>query len=474
MDLVAALIGLVWNVLLLIVLWRVSNRSVVFFVLGFYLLSLYTADRILPRVLVDFWTNFDAVRSPALRPILIFPDFVLIAVLIRYLRSVSSTAMWLALALAASTLIGLGVGLANPAIPASAALFWATVPLRGIGIVLLLDVGITKMGWTGTGRDVTRVLAAGGGFLAVQILAVVVVKFLAERAGVDLATVWSGFDWVRPNLPGWNNNIAASLIGLGAATVLLLPDLHRLPSRVGLLLVVLSAIALLFAEYRTAIIVTIISCGVRVAFWTYSRVNRRHSQPAAFVSACGAMGLSVAVLLLAAAAIVPRLGGLNPLTYVASVVGQPTTQVGPSATPLESESQGSDEIDASTTSRAQITHATLTVWLRQPILGPGLGAWEFTRPTVPTFLQKAITPHNGFAWVLADLGLVGLAAFYLLPAILIITARPPLTILLWLGLAALLEIAIVGVAHSRYGVAYWSVVAFAAIGLRERARSNAT
>jgi hypothetical protein len=472
MDLFAALIGLIWNVLLLIVLWRVSNRSAVFFVLGFYLLSLYTADRILPRVLVDHWTNFDAVRSPALRPILIFPDLVLIAVLIRYLRSVSSTAMWLAVALAASTLIGLGIGLANPAIPATGALFWATVPLRGIGIVLLLDLGITKMGWTGTGRDVTRLLAAGGGFLAVQILAVVGVKFLAERAGVDLATVWSGFDWVRPNLPGWNNNIAASLIGLGAATVLLLPDLHRLPSRVGLLLVVLSAIALLIAEYRTAILVTIIACGVRVAYWTYSPLTRQ-SQPARLVAACGAMALSVAVLLLAAAAIVPRLGGLNPLTYVASVVGQ-TTELGPSATPLESESQGSDEIDASTTSRAQITHATLTVWLRQPIVGPGLGAWEFTRPTVPTFLQKAITPHNGFAWVLADLGLVGLAAFYLLPAILIISARPPLTILLWLGLVAVLEIAIVGVAHSRYGVAYWSVIAFAAIGLRERARSNAT
>jgi hypothetical protein len=464
-DLIAALIGLVWNALLVIVLWRVSNRSAVFFVLGFYLLSLYTADRILPRALVDLWANFDAARSPALRPILIFPDFVLIAVLARYLRSVSATAAWLSLALGASTVIGLVVGLANPAIPAAAALFWATVPLRGIGIVLLVDLGIMKMGWSRTGQDVTRVLAAGGALLAIQILGVIGIKYLAERANIDLNSIWSGFDWVRPNLPGWNNNIAASMIGLGAATVLLLPELHRLPRRVGFLLVVLSAIALLFAEYRTAIIVTILAVGVRAAIWSFHRTNLRYGRSAAFIPAGATFGLTCALLLFTAAAIVPRLADLNPLTYVASVAHQPTPTGDPG-----SDGQGSEEIDTSTATRAQITHATLTVWLRQPILGPGLGAWEFTRPTIPTFLQKAITPHNGFAWVLADLGLVGLAAFYLLPAIFILTARPPLTLLVWLALLALLEIAIVGVAHSRYGVAYWSVIAFAAVGLRARAK----
>lgn len=471
MDLFAAVVGLVWNALLVIVLWRLSNRSVVFFVLGFYLLSLYTADRILPRLLVDAWANFDAARSPALRPILIFPDLVLIAALARYLRAISGTAIWLVLALGSSTVIGLLVGLANPAIPASAALFWATVPLRGVGIVLLLDIGIMKMGWTRTGLDVTRVLAAGAGFLAIQILAVMGAKFLAERAGVDLATIWSGFDWIRPNLPGWNNNIAASMIGLGAATVLLLPDLHRLPTRLAFLLVAVSAIALLFAEYRTAIIVTIVACGVRVAIWTFNRSNRRYGRPAAFVSAAAAMAVSSALLLFAAAAIVPRLADLNPLAYVARVAGQPTPTDGSGEG--DATSPGSEEGDTSTATRAQITHATLTVWLRQPLLGPGLGAWEFTRPTIPTFLQKAITPHDGFSWVLADLGLVGFAAFYLLPALLIISARPPLTILVWLALLAVLEVAIVGVAHSRYGVAYWSAIAFASIGLRERARSIA-
>lgn len=466
-DAIAAAIGLAWGAALLVLLWR-RGANPLALALGFYLVSLYTADRILPRVVVDGWPNFDATHSPALRPFLIFPDLLLVVVLAVWLRGTSRRALVISGLLLTCTVAALVVSLLNQSIPASAALFWATAPLRGIGIVLLIDAGGRRLGWPETSRTVVRVLAAAAGFLALQLLAVAGAEWVASLAKTSLASVWSGFAWTRPNVPGWNNNIAASAVAFGAAVAVLLPEDLVVSRRWRYALVAVCAAALLVAEYRTAIIVMAAAIGARLAILAHRPISNAIHRALAWASA-GAVGVVAATLLLMLASLaVPRLGDLNPLNYAIRVVSPgSSSSAGASASPFpgtsEPDSVGDAGGDTSTASRAEITRAALRVWARQPLVGDGLGAWEFTRPTTPSFLQKAITPHNGYAWVLADLGLLGLAAFYVVPTVAVVVRRRPLPVLIVLALVLLLEVSIVGVAHSRYAVAYWAFIALAAL-----------
>jgi hypothetical protein len=467
-DAVAAVIGLIWGAALLVVLWR-RRVSQLALVLGFYLLSLYTADRILPRVLVDGWPNFDAVHSPALRPFLIFPDLLLVVVLAVWLRSVSRLALLMSALLLASSIASLVLSFLNPSIPTYAALFWSTAPLRGIGIILIVDVAGRRLGWSETSRTVFRVLAAAAGFLAIQLMAVAGAEWIASLANTSLASVWSGFAWTRPNVPGWNNNIAASAVGLGSAVAVLMPEELGIRRLWRYALVAICAAALLVAEYRTAIIVLAVAIGARLAVSAYHRMPTALRRVRGWVLASALGALAAGLLLVLASFAVPRLGDLNPVAYAFRVVSPGSASSSPSATAnpapgtADPDSVGDQGGDTSTTSRAQITRAALMVWSRQPVIGDGLGAWEFTRPITPSFLQKAITPHNGFAWTLADLGLLGLAAFYLVPLIAVVVRRRSLPIFVALALAFVLEVSIVGVAHSRYAVAYWALLALAAL-----------
>lgn len=484
MDTLAGIIGIVWNVAVLALLWRWRQRGAIFIVIAAYLISFYTADRLLPRVLVDAWTNFDAARSPALRPLFILPDLLLIYVLAVRVRGwPSRAALILLLALGVSTITGIVGGFSQPAVPPVSTLFWATVPLRAMAIVLLVDATVSRVGSRSATIQVVSAITLGAGLIAIEILGVVALRRAAELAGYDLASVWSGFDWVRPNLPGINNNIAASIIGFGAAGAVLMPRSTCWPRVVRGLIVVVSAVSLVLTEYRTGIIVLAVAFGVRVALEIFRRLPSRP-----LLLSAGAAALSGAVtcvvLLAASTLAVPRFADINPIGYVTQTINgttaatppaQESTRASPNATP--STDDPGETADTSTQSRSQILQAALKVWLRQPLAGPGLGTWEFARPTQPTFLQKAITPHSGYAWVLADLGLLGVAAFYLIPALLVAFRRPPVEIVVWLVLLAILELAVVGVAHSRYGAVYWAALAVGALApwtVAERAETVAT
>jgi hypothetical protein len=460
MDLAAALVGLAWNAGVLAVLARVRERSGLLLVLGFALVSLYTADRILPRVLVDAWPNFDAARTPALRPILTWPDLLLIGYLAFRVRSVSGRALVMVGALLLTALVGAAVGLTDPRIPPTAVWFWAIVPLRGAAVVLAVDDAIRRAGWDAAARAAGWVLAAAAAVLGLQLIAVTLAKAVADVAGVDLARVWSGFDWVRPNLPGWNNNTAASAVSLGAAGALLLPSRLRPSWPVQATVVTIAAGALVAAEYRTAILVLVLAIGLRLAIEVHARQRRSWGPARSVATAAVVAALAAAIALTAFSLAVPRFADLNPVRYAAIVLGMTTPADGGEP---DLGDPGVEPADSSTASRAQLIQASLTVWSRGPLVGPGLGAWEFTRPIEPTFLQKAITPHNGYAWVLADLGILGVVAFYLLPVALVVLARPPLPLAALVGLAFLLEVSIVGVAHSRHAVLLWGIVALVAL-----------
>lgn len=457
-DLLAAVVGLVWNVAVLVLLLRRGKGYGLFIVVTFALVSLYTADRVLPRVLVDGWPNMDATGSPALRPIITLPDLVLVGVLawVRPPRP-SKPALLLAAPLLAAGLIGLISGAAHPQVPLSAAIFWCLVPVRAVLVILLVDATISKVGRDSTAGQVLSAGAIGAGLLAFEVIGVVILKAGAQAVGLDLATVWSGFDWERPNLPGWNNNLAASAIGLGASMVVLAPRRIFLPSFVKVGIVALAITAVLLAEYRTAIIVLIAAIAIRGGIEIHARLRPSVGAAALAPSVIGAAILGVAMLGLTAAA-VPRLADLNLIGYVTGGL-----QDGDSPTAPDVVDPGVDEADTSSSSRAQILRAALTVWMRAPLTGPGLGAWEFDRPIEPSFLQRQITPHNGYAWALADLGIIGVTAIFVLPAIMIALRWPPFPLFALALLLAVLEISIVGIAHSRYAVIFWSLMAMLAI-----------
>ena len=460
-DLAAGLVGLLWNAVLLAVLIRVRGSNKVFIVLSFYLVSFYAADRLLPRVLVDAWPNFDAARTPALRPFVIFPDLLLVSVLALRVRSLSLRAFALLLPLVTVAICGSILGVVS-GIPASAVLFWALVPLRAAGVLLLIDSGIQRSTWAATAKGVVLAAIAGSAFLAAGLLAVWVLQITANWFSLDLAHLWSGFDWVRPNLPGWNNNIAASAVAAGASAALLLPDLHKLGGKVVAAVVFLGAAAILASEYRTAIVVLVFSISIRTFLTVRTLLMPRLREPAGFGLAAIAAAALTSTLLLAAAVAVPRMAYLSPANYVAAIINSgESPAVAPTGTPGPNDPGETD--DPSTISRAQLIQASLHVWGRQPITGPGLGAWEFQRPQEPTFLLKAITPHNGYAWTLADLGVMGLAAIYVIPGFMILLRRPKVTMLAWLIVLAILELTIVGIAHSRYGVMLWSALAVFAL-----------
>ena len=460
MDTLAALVGLAWNAALLALLWRTRSRGLLFVVVAFALASLYTLDRALPRVMVDAWPNFDAARSPAMRPWIVVPDVVAVVGLVLMGRwRLSPAALLLAATLGAGTVAGLAISVVAETAPLSAAVFWATVPLRGVVVILLVDSAVHRYGAASATSQVVSAAMVGAGVLAAQLLAVTALKAVAEVVGIDLARVWSGFDWVRPNLPGWNNNIAASAIAFGASAAVLLSHHAWWPRAIRWGIVAASALALLAAEYRTAIIVFVAAAAVRVAGEVYGR-SRARLRAGALVPALGAGALSAMLLFGLAAAAVPRLSSLNVVSYLSQTVEADETEAPPPS------AETGDEVDTSSQSRAEILRAALAVWQRAPITGPGLGAWEFDRPTEPTFLQKAITPHNGFAWALADMGLIGVAGFYLLPAMLVLWRRPPFALFVWVVLLAVLEVAIVGIAHSRMAVLYWAALAVVALAPR--------
>lgn len=445
-----------WDLALVFVLWRVRDRGALFFVVAFALISLYTVDRALPRVLVDAWPNFDAAGSPALRPWFVLPDLVLLgAVATRGRLPISRAAAVIVGLLALAVIGGLVTAVAQPAIPFSAAAFWALVPVRGILVVLLVDATVRRSGPSSALSQVVDATILGGSVLAIELIAVSLLKAGAELVGVDLVAIWSGFDWVRPNLPGWNNNLAASAVSLGGATAILLAARSRLPTRWIVLSIAVSLIAMLLAEYRTAIIVIVLASSIRAGLAAASWLRSRRSR-AIVLPSVGVSVVTGALLLFAASLAVPRLADLNPVAFVAGSLGGGPTAEEPDEVPT-------DETDTSSTSRGQILQAALSVWSRQPLTGPGLGAWEFDRPTEPTFLQKAITPHNGYAWILADLGVIGMAGFFVVPGILVLARRHSVSVLALAILLAILEVSIAGVAHARYAIAFWAVLGVLAL-----------
>lgn len=475
MEILVAVVGLAWAAVLLVGLRRFDDRAHLTLVLGFYLGSLYVADTLVPGVAVDRWLNTDG--SSSARPVLILPDLVLVYVLARHVRGVSRTALLLAGSLLGATVLGVVLAPFLNDAPMSAVFFWTTPGLRAAGIVLLVDHGIRTLGWTPAARRVLRIAVFGAAFLALQLWTVWAAKRLGRVVGYDLADFWSGFNWDRPALPGSNNNLSASFIAIGFVLMLLFPALHRLSLRWQVGLGVVSVAGTLASEYRTSILAIVgvasVLVGMAVARWARPRWDRR---AAVYAAGWASALLAGFVLLVSVAQVVPRVRGLNPVVYVQSVVNkqayldsqalarkraiEEAQKNGETAEEVEGDGLSDD---SSTRSRSALVQTALRLWKGTPVVGNGFGGWEFERPTDPAFLKTAITPHNGYAWVGVNTGILGLLCFYVLPLGLAWWRSRSLRVLLAVGTVAFLELATVGVGHSRYIVLMFLVAALFAL-----------
>jgi len=459
METAIAGVGLLWGVLLLLVLRRITDPARLTLVLGFYLGSLYVADTLVPGVPVDRWLNTDG--SSSARPVLILPDLLLLYVLVRHVRTVSRRGLLLAGSVVGVTALGVAVAPFLNDAPMSSVLFWTTPGLRAAGVILLVDAGVRTLGWTRAARQVVRVGVFGGAFIALQLFTVWAAKRLGRVIGYDLADAWSGFDWDRPALPGWNNNLSASFITIGFVLMLCFPALHGLSRRWQVGLGALSIAGTLSSEYRTSILATIgvvaVLVGAAVVRWARPRWDRK---VVVYAAGWAAAVLAGFVMLVSVAQVVPRVRGLNPVVYVQSVINKQAylDSLALARKRAEEEALRNGETleddglsdDSSTRSRSALVQTALRMFTHSPVVGNGWGGWEFERPEDPAFLKTAITPHNGYAWVGVNTGLLGLLGFYVLPMVLAWWRSRNLRVLLAVGTVAFLELATVGVGHSRY------------------------
>jgi len=440
---------------LLCAVWWFSRGNVLILVLVAYLIAPSPADNLLPQVFIFAGTDY-GLRE---RDLVFLADLVLVAALLIArppLPPGRLAKVWLGglLLLAAYPIVvGLLIG-AGQSVPAL--IQGAIMPLRGIGIVVLVAWWARTRGWDDAVRDLGRTLVVCGAIVA----ATEVVLLLL--AGGELNFSLAGYPLVtdgRPAVPGWGNNILANLFCTCLATVTFIG--HRFGWRLRWLvgLSALLLVGLAYTEVRIAMVVALILIEAPVVFAVVRRLWPRRGAIVALLSG-GVFGVVLGLTSLTLLyKLNPRFSTLLPgiiERYVSggdsagSVVGDP--------------SSGPDLGGASISTRGALIRAALGVWERNPLLGTGWNGWGWAKSdaSLGDFQQVVgVDPHNGFMWLLADAGVLGVILLYLVPVILTFRRWDLWWLLAVPGVATALEMVNPNLRNGHFAVLVWAFLALA-------------
>jgi hypothetical protein len=449
---------------LLCAVWWASRGNVLILVLVAYLIAPSPADNLLPQIFIYASTDY-ALRA---RDLLFLADLVLIGALILIRPPLPDNRLgrlWLgALALLAAypVVIGLVAG-AGQAVPA--VFQGAVMPLRGIGVVVLVAWWARTRGWDDSVRDLARTLVICGVIIAIAEVV------LVAMAGGELNFSLFGYPLVtdgRPAVPGWGNNILANLFCTCLAVITFIG--HRLGwrTRWRVVVSVLLLIGLAYTEVRIAMMLALLIIETPVALLVVRKLWPRRGAVVALVT--GAV-LGVALLLASTSllfAMNPRFNTLVPgfvQEYLTSDTGEPL-QPAPSA---DSVDQGGDSIST----RAALLKAAVHVWRINPVLGTGWNGWGWAKSNADLGEYQQIVgvdPHNGFTWLLADAGVLGILLLYLIPVILALRRWDLWWLLAVPGVATALEMVNPNLRNGHFAVLVWAFLGlgFAAVPPAQR------
>jgi hypothetical protein len=341
----------------------------------------------------------------------------------------------------------------------------AVMPLRGIGVVVLVAWWARTRGWDDSVRDLARTLVICGVIIAIAEVV------LVAMAGGELNFSLFGYPLVtdgRPAVPGWGNNILANLFCTCLAVITFIG--HRLGwrTRWRVLVSVLLLIGLAYTEVRIAMMLALLIIETPVALLVVRKLWPRRGAVVALVT--GAV-LGVALLLASTSllfAMNPRFNTLVPgfvQEYLTSDTGEPL-QPAPSA---DSVDQGGDSIST----RAALLKAAVHVWRINPVLGTGWNGWGWAKSNADLGEYQQIVgvdPHNGFTWLLADAGVLGILLLYLIPVILALRRWDLWWLLAVPGVATALEMVNPNLRNGHFAVLVWAFLGlgFAAVPPAQR------
>jgi hypothetical protein len=435
--------------------WWFTRGNVLATVLVAYLIAPSPADNLLPQVYIFAGTDY-ALRE---RDMIFLADLVLLAALILLRPSLPESWLaraWLgALALLAvyPVVVGLvmGVGQTVPAL-----LQGATMPARGIGVVVLIAWWARTRGWDLALRDLGRTVILSGVVIAVAEVV------LLLMAGGELNFSLFNYPLVtdgRPAVPGWGNNILANLFCTCLAVVAFLG--HRLQWRLRwrVLSAVLLLIGLAYTEVRIAMMVALVVIETPVVLAVVRRLWPRRGALVALASGLVVgvvLGLTTVTVL---SAINPRFSTLLP-GFIAQYVTEDGTAVAPS--PQVDPETGVDQGGASISTRWALIKAAVDVWQRSPVVGTGWNGWGWAKGEPGAYQQLvAVDPHNGFTWLLADAGVLGLVLLYLAPVILALRRLDLWWLIAVPAVATALEMVNPNLRNGHFAVVVWAVLALA-------------
>jgi hypothetical protein len=398
---------------LLCAVWWFTGGNLPVLVMVAYLIAPVPADNLLPQVFIYPQSDL-SLRA---RDLLFLADLVLLGALVVARPALPKSRLarvWLA-CLAVLVVYPVIMGLvAGPGQTFTALIQGAMMPLRGIGIVVLTAWWARTRGWDTTVRDLGRTLI----LCASAVSAAAVLLVIVAHGELNLSV--GGFPLVtdgRPGLPGWGNNILANFLCTSLAALTFLG--HRLGwrARWRVVLAVVLFLGLAYTEVRIAMLLAVAIVELPLALMLIRRAWPKRGPVVAILT--GAVGglLLLLFTLYALVVINPRYMTIAP-EFLVPYLPHLGANGGPGAS-LSLGDEGVDQGGASVSTRAKLLHTAVEVWERYPITGNGWNGWGWAKMQISDELKQpvAVDPHNGFTWLLADTGILGLLLLYLAPVI---------------------------------------------------------
>ncbi|MDQ1652130.1 MAG: O-Antigen ligase [Cryptosporangiaceae bacterium] len=439
---------------LLCAVWWFTNGNLPVLVMVAYLIAPVPADNLLPQVFIYPQTDL-SLRA---RDLLFLADLVLAGALIaarppwprqRLAR------VWLG-CLALLTVYPIVVGLvAGPGQTVAALIQGAMMPLRGIGVIVLVMWWARARGWEGTIRDLGRTLV----LCAAAVSAAEVLLVIAAHGQPNFSL--GGFPLVvdgRPGLPGWGNNILANFLCTSLAALTFLGARLQWRRRWRVLLGVLLFLGLDYTQVRIAMLLAVAIVEIPLALALVRKLWPRRGPVLAIVGG-GIGGAGLLLLTLVSLVLInPRYTTLAPflvpyLPKFGSGSAVSSITLGASA----------DEGGDSLSTRSRLLRTAIEVWQHNVVVGNGWNGWGWGKMQVSQNLLQpvAVDPHNGFTWLLADTGMVGIVLLYLVPMLLCLRRLDLWWLLTIPVVATALEMVNPNLRNGHFAVLVWAFFAIA-------------
>lgn len=439
---------------LLCAVWWLSRGNVLVLVMVAYLIAPSPADNLLPQVFIFASTDY-ALRA---RDLLFLADLVLVGALLLLRPPLPAGRLartWLvALLLLAAypVVVGLvaGVGQSVPAV-----LQGAVMPLRGVGMVVLVTWWARTRGWDAAVRDLGRTLVLAAGLIALaEVALLVLARGELNFSLFNYPLVTDG----RPAVPGWGNNILANFFCSCLAVITFWG--HRLGWRVRwrVALAVLLVIGLAYTEVRIAMMLALLIIETPVVLALVRWLWPRRGAVLALVTGVvvgAALALTTVTLLYK---LNPRFETLLPGFLSEYIV---TEEVDQTVAPPSSGDVVIDPGGESLSTRGQLLRAAVDVWSRSPVVGTGWNGWGWAKGEGEYHQPIAVDPHNGFTWLLADTGVLGVLLLYLVPLALAWRRWDLWWLLAVPGVATMLEMVNPNLRNGHFAVLVWASIALA-------------